>query len=100
MTSTTSTTITAACARDWVDPLWWFSCNTAERYAAKAVCAGCPMAQACLELALTAEGTVPARYRHGIYAGTTGVERWRISVSRSAAPTDPLSTPPAVMVAQ
>lgn len=83
----------AACAADWVDPGWWFSGNSIQREAARAVCASCPLAPDCLDLALTAERKVPARYRHGIYAGTSGVERWRIATGREPRP-HPITPPP------
>lgn len=84
-----------ACAENWVDPGWWFSGRLLERRLAMSVCAGCPIAGHCLELAMRAEGDLPARYRYGIYAGTTSQQRWRIARGLSPWPadlTDPLLT--------
>jgi hypothetical protein len=75
------------CTADWVDASWWYTANSALRETARLLCAECPLAQACLDRALAHEGTTPIRYRHGIWAGTTPVQRWRIATGRAERPT-------------
>ncbi|MFI9244129.1 WhiB family transcriptional regulator [Streptomyces sp. NPDC053086] len=43
---------------------------------AKAICARCPVTEACLAWALQAEGDVGITDRQGIWGGTTPRERW------------------------
>jgi len=43
---------------------------------AKAVCADCPVAAACLAAAVEFENGVHKAYRYGIFGGTTGEERY------------------------
>lgn len=42
---------------------------------ARKLCQQCPVAEACLRLALEAEELEPAGYRFGVYGATTGLER-------------------------
>lgn len=81
------------CTADWVDASWWYTANSALRQTARLLCAECPLAQGCLDRALAHEGTTPIRYRHGIWAGTTPVQRWRIATGRAERPTPRGVTP-------
>src|SRR5690606_28769714 len=69
----------AACAGTPAE--WWFpTAGDAEAIdKARAVCAGCPVRQACLDHALAAEP------RYGVWAGTTVGERQRLRARRAAA---------------
>lgn len=69
------------------------ACSTADsemffkkdsRAAAKALCAGCPVQEACLESALVREADVPKGFRTGIVAGLTGSQRWAMQQQRAA----------------
>lgn len=51
------------------------------RYPAKAICAGCPVRDACLDYCLTYE--FPS-YRHGIWGGLTPRERGRLTAREKA----------------
>jgi Transcription factor WhiB len=88
------------CTAEWVDPSWWYTANSTLRETARILCAECPLAQVCLDRALAHEGAAPIRYRHGIWAGTSPAQRWRIATGRSPRPSlgasDPLmvATPP------
>lgn len=46
---------------------------------ARSICGACPVAAECLKLALAVEGTSADQYRHGVFAGTTPVQRARIA---------------------
>ena len=81
------------CAADWVDPSWWYTANSTLRETARLLCAECPLSQACLDRALAHEGTTPVRYRHGIWAGTSPVQRWRIATGRAERPRQPGEDP-------
>ena len=56
---------------------WWFG-NTRERIRAGAVCRGCEVRTECLEYALAHPAML------GIWAATTGEERTRLRLARSA----------------
>lgn len=76
----------APCTQD--DDDRWFPGPTLERddaYAA-ALCAGCPLIDACDDLAAHVEGTAPARFRHGVWGGRSTTERARRSRKRRLQP--------------
>lgn len=60
--------MSALCAE--VDPELWFPEKGGSSRAARRICARCPVSDACLQEALTAEGGV-----FGIWAGTSHLER-------------------------
>lgn len=70
----------AACRGDDVDPEWFFPTQDHGPSLAKArsVCAACWAKPDCLAYALAIEGGQPAKTREGVYAGTTGGERYRL----------------------
>jgi hypothetical protein len=55
----------------------------------KKICAGCPVARACLADAMAREGGASHEYRAGLYGGLTPIERsklaWHQSAQRRAA---------------
>lgn len=51
---------------------------------ATALCAGCPIMEQCLEMALKAEGDVTARNRYGVWGGTTPAMRVKVNAARKA----------------
>jgi hypothetical protein len=63
------------------EPDLWTSTNLRDREEAKAVCAGCHVAAACLEWALALPES-----DLGLYAGTTSSERFRIRARRRPGP--------------
>ena len=71
--------MTAACAsipQEIVDEVF-FSTDTRDRMYAKRVCEGCPVREACLQMALDAERGVGLYERHGVFGGLTPIERFR-----------------------
>lgn len=69
----------AAC-RDWDHELqgdpWHPDSDLPSAYDdARRICGGCPVAQACLDAAFSAESASPGALRHGMYGGTTPAER-------------------------
>lgn len=67
-----------ACASE---PDTWFPEPGAETTArrAKAVCATCPLREACLDLAMEAEGGSNGTWRHGVYGGLTPGDRYALA---------------------
>ena len=63
------------------EPDLWTSLNNLDRERAKAICAGCHVAQACLEWSLSLPESDLA-----LYAGTTSSERFRIRARRRPGP--------------
>jgi WhiB family redox-sensing transcriptional regulator len=49
------------------------------------VCIGCPVARACLDRALAAEGLAPAQTRYGLFGGLTPAERAKLARRHLAA---------------
>ncbi|MFF5778189.1 WhiB family transcriptional regulator [Streptomyces virginiae] len=45
---------------------------------AKAICARCPVVEACLSWALSMEGNDTLGWRHGIWGASTPQERWEM----------------------
>jgi hypothetical protein len=70
----------AACDSPDIDPEWFFpsSENGPSLSKARGVCASCFVQRDCLAYALAVEGGQPAKSREGVYAGTTGGERYRL----------------------
>jgi len=70
----------AACQTEGVDPEWFFPTqdNGPSLSKARGVCASCFVQKDCLAYALAIEGGQPAKTREGVYAGTTGGERYRL----------------------
>ena len=62
-----------------LDPLTFYPANDEEAESAKAVCAQCPVREACLEHALT------VREKDGVWGGCTERERRRILRQRRRA---------------
>lgn len=46
---------------------------------AKAICAGCEIRTACLQVAMEIEGFAPQNHRHGVFGGMTPLERWQLT---------------------
>lgn len=69
----------AACS-EGVDPEWFFPTqdNGPSLSKARRVCASCFVQRDCLAYALAVEGDQPEKTREGVYAGTTGGERYRL----------------------
>lgn len=66
-------------AEKGVDPWFPESPGDPKAYVVAAeVCAGCPVAQQCLDAAMAEEGALHARQRHGMYAGLTPGERYAL----------------------
>ncbi|MGW8565688.1 WhiB family transcriptional regulator [Isoptericola sp. NPDC055881] len=74
-TLTAEQTEMALCAQ--ADPEAWFPEKGGSTRTAKAVCAHCPIREACLEVAL-ANG-----YREGVWGGASWLERKRILRARA-----------------
>ena len=55
----------------------FFSTDARDRRYAKRVCAGCPVREACLRMALDAERGTGVYERHGVFGGLTPIERFR-----------------------
>lgn len=75
----------APCTQD--DDDRWFPGPALERdddYAA-ALCAGCPLIDACGDLAAQVEGTAPESHRYGVWGGRSTTERARRSRKRGVA---------------
>lgn len=70
----------AACRGEGIDPEWFFPTqdNGPSLSKARSVCAACFVKRDCLAYALEIEGGQPAKTREGVYAGTTGGERYRL----------------------
>lgn len=70
----------AACRSDDVDPEWFFPTqdNGPSLSKARGVCRSCFVQDDCLAYALAIEGREPAKTRNGVYAGTTGEQRYRL----------------------
>ena len=70
----------AACDREDVDPEWFFPTqdNGPSLSKARRVCASCFVQRDCLAYAMAVEGGQPEKTREGVYAGTTGGERYRL----------------------
>jgi WhiB family redox-sensing transcriptional regulator len=70
----------AACKAKGTDPEIFFPTHDASPSLSKArkVCAACFVKRDCLAYALAIEGGQPAKTRDGVYAGTTGGERYRL----------------------
>lgn len=70
----------AACQDEDVDPEIFFPTQDHSPSLSKArrVCASCFVKKDCLAYALEIEGGQPAKTRDGVYAGTTGGERYRL----------------------
>lgn len=70
----------AACRADDVDPEWFFPAqdNGPSLSKARGVCASCFAKPDCLAYALAIEGAQTEKTRNGVYAGTTGGERYRL----------------------
>ena len=56
----------------------FFSTDARDRRYAKRVCAGCPVREACLRMALDAERGTGVYERHGVFGGLTPIERFRM----------------------
>ena len=70
----------AACSsmpEDVADQVF-FSTDARDRRYAKRVCAGCPVREACLRMALDAERGTGVYERHGVFGGLTPIERFRM----------------------
>ena len=72
MTPTTTTTWRDRAACRGLDPEIFYPVSDEEADAAKAICAECPVREACLEYALT------NRERDGVWGGATERERRRM----------------------
>jgi len=68
----------AAACRD-ADTAIFFPATDADAGPARAVCAGCPVQQACLDFALS------TRQNHGVWGGLTETERRRLRRKRQEA---------------
>lgn len=68
----------AACRADDIDPEIFFPTqdNGPSLKKARGVCASCFVKRDCLRFALAIEGGQPAKTREGVYAGTTGGQRY------------------------
>lgn len=68
----------AACRADDVEADWFFPAqdNGPSLAKARSVRAGCWVKRGCLAYALAVEGGQPAKTREGVYAGTTGNQRY------------------------
>jgi hypothetical protein len=60
----------------------FFSEGATEQAVAKAVCATCPLIDACRDRAMTAEKGVPETFRFGVFGGTTPAERAALDTGR------------------
>ena len=56
----------------------FFSTDPRDRQYAVSVCAGCPVREACLRMALDAERGTGVYERHGVFGGLTPIERFRM----------------------
>ena len=56
----------------------FFSTDPRDRQYAVSVCAGCPVRDACLRMALDAERGTGVYERHGVFGGLTPIERFRM----------------------
>ena len=61
----------------------FFSTDARDRRYAKRVCAGCPVREACLRMALDAERGASIYERHGVFGGTVPSERLRMQKEAS-----------------
>jgi Transcription factor WhiB. len=71
-------------AEKGVDP--WFPEHPAEPKAfetAARICAGCPVAQQCLDAAMDGEKSLHGRQRYGMYAGMTPGERYSLHLRKA-----------------
>lgn len=70
----------AACRSKDIDPEWFFPSqdNGPSLSRARGICARCFVQTDCLRYALAAEGNASAKSRGGVYAGTTGTERYEL----------------------
>ena len=56
----------------------FFSTDPRDRRYAVGVCGGCPVREACLQMALDAERGTGLYERHGVFGGLTPIERFRM----------------------
>jgi WhiB family redox-sensing transcriptional regulator len=70
----------AACRADGVDPEWFHPAQDKGPSLSKArtVCGRCFVQDACLKYALAMEGGQTEKTRGGVYAGTTGQQRYQL----------------------
>ncbi|MEV8477857.1 WhiB family transcriptional regulator [Streptomyces sp. NPDC051173] len=85
-----------SCARPDADARLWFSDQPAERKEARGRCGNCPARTTCLDRAMEAEGSAPARARFGIFGGLDGRQRYELyTTGRAAARAGRSGRPPA-----
>lgn len=68
------------------DPELFYTDSEKARKYAKAICAGCPVREACLGYAMALEAAISgaAGRRHGIWGGLTANERWALANPKQA----------------
>lgn len=62
-----------------LDPESWFPDQGGSAAIARRWCAQCPVSTLCLEYTMTTERGWNRDRRHGVVAGLTGFERWRLA---------------------
>lgn len=94
MTQTSTQDLDVPAAGNWMDRAACRGVDLAVFYpsrpgatydSARRICGGCPVAAACLDYALTAEGSLHWTHRHGIWGGLDPRERyqrWRCTTGR------------------
>jgi WhiB family redox-sensing transcriptional regulator len=69
----------ALCAETWPDAFFPRRDEWAQLHAARRVCAACPVAVQCFEFAMRTD------QMHGVWGGTSAIERKRLRAKRRAA---------------